>query len=36
LQEGAHWLLLATLKDDDTVSQPPFEGVTFTLASLWA
>jgi len=36
LQEGAHWLLLATLKDDDAVSQPPFHGITFPLASLWA
>ena len=36
LQEDAHWLLLATLKDDDTVSQPPFHWITFPLASLWA
>ena len=35
LQEG-HWLLLATLKDDDPVSQPPFDAISFSLASLWA
>lgn len=34
LREGA-WLLLATLKDDDPVSLPPFAAVTFPLADLW-
>lgn len=36
LQDGDHWLLLATLKDDDAVSQPPFGAITFNLATLWA
>lgn len=35
LQEG-RWLLLATLKDDDLVSQPPFDAISFSLANLWA
>ena len=33
-QDG--WLLLATLKDDDAVSLPPFDAVSFSLADLWA
>lgn len=36
LQERGHWLLLDTLKEDDQVSQPPFEAVTFALDALWA
>jgi Uma2 family endonuclease len=36
LQDGGHWLLLATLKEDDPVKQPPFEAVTFSLGGLWA
>ncbi|WP_440995859.1 Uma2 family endonuclease [Arhodomonas sp. SL1] len=36
LQEGAYWLLLATLQEDDAVSQPPFEAITFALDTLWA
>lgn len=36
LQDDGHWLLLATLKDDDSVQQPPFDAVSFSLASLWA
>lgn len=36
LQEDGRWLLLATLKDDDPVSQPPFDAITFPLGSLWA
>jgi hypothetical protein len=36
LQERGHWLLLDTLKEDDRVSQPPFEAVTFALDALWA
>jgi len=31
-----HWLLIATLKDDDRVSVPPFDAVEFSLADLWA
>jgi Uma2 family endonuclease len=34
LQQGG-WLLLATLKDDDEVSLPPFDAVSFSLADLW-
>ncbi|MFZ4701548.1 MAG: Uma2 family endonuclease [Candidatus Methylumidiphilus sp.] len=29
------WLLVATLKDDDPVSVPPFEATTFSLSDLW-
>ena len=36
LQENGHWLLLATLKEDDAVRQPPFDVVSFPLGSLWA
>lgn len=36
LQDGGHWLLLTTLKDDDPVSQPPFDAISFALGSLWA
>ena len=36
LQEQGHWLLLSTLKEDDSVRQPPFEAVQFPLGSLWA
>ena len=32
----AHWWLIATLKDDDRVSVPPFDAVEFSLADLWA
>jgi Uma2 family endonuclease len=35
LHDG-RWTLLATLKDDDPVSQPPFDAVTFPLDTLWA
>ncbi len=34
LHEG-RWLLIATLKDDDAVSVPPFDAVEFSLADLW-
>lgn len=34
LQQG-RWLLLATLKDEDAVSLPPFDAVSFSLADLW-
>ncbi|MGH6636553.1 MAG: Uma2 family endonuclease [Gammaproteobacteria bacterium] len=33
---GGAWLLIATLKDDDAVSVPPFDAVSFSLADLWA
>lgn len=33
-EEG--WLLIATLQDDDPVSVPPFDAITFSLADLWA
>lgn len=36
LQDDGHWLLLEILKDDDAVSQTPFDAITFPLASLWA
>ena len=36
LDADRRWLLLATLKDDDPVSQPPFDAITFPLDSLWA
>ncbi len=35
LEEG-HWLLLATLQEQDPVQQPPFEALSFPLGSLWA
>lgn len=35
LREGA-WMLIAVLKDDDAVSLPPFDAVSFSLADLWA
>jgi len=35
LREG-RWTLIATLKDDDPVSIPPFDAVEFSLADLWA
>ncbi len=30
------WLLVATLKDDDSVSLPPFDAISFSLGGLWA
>lgn len=30
------WLLVATLKDEDAVSVPPFDAISFSLADLWA
>jgi len=36
LQSDGHWLLLATLQQDDAVRQPPFEAATFSLGMLWA
>jgi Uma2 family endonuclease len=29
------WLLVATLTDDDPVSLPPFDAITFSLGDLW-
>ena len=34
LQAG-HWTLLATPKDDEPVSQPPFDTIEFSLGVLW-
>ncbi len=34
LRDG-QWLLLETLKDNDPVSLPPFEGISFSLGGLW-
>ena len=34
LQAGA-WVLVAALKDDDEVSVPPFEAISFPLSTLW-
>jgi Uma2 family endonuclease len=35
VQDDGHWLLLATLKENEPVTQPPFEAVTFSLGALW-
>ena len=34
LQDG-HWVLIAALKDEDAVSVPPFEAISFPLSALW-
>lgn len=34
--QNGRWLLLNTLKNDDAVSLPPFDAISFSLASLWA
>ncbi len=34
LKEG-HWSLMASLKDDDPVSQSPFDAIAFSLGGLW-
>ncbi len=31
----ARWTLLHSLKDDDAVSQPPFDAIEFSLSLLW-
>ncbi len=36
LHDSRHWLLLDTLKEEDSVRQPPFDAVAFPLGSLWA
>jgi Uma2 family endonuclease len=33
--QAGRWVLLATLKDDDTVKLAPFDAVGFSLAALW-
>jgi len=33
--EQGHWLLLATLTDDEPVNVEPFDAITFSLADLW-
>lgn len=35
LQGDGHWLLIATLQQDETVRQPPFDAVEFGLRVLW-
>ncbi|MGB0723720.1 MAG: Uma2 family endonuclease [Gammaproteobacteria bacterium] len=35
-QDDGHWLQLAVLKDNDAVSQPPFDAISFPLDRLWA
>ncbi len=35
LHEERHWLLLQTLQEDNSVRQPPFDAVEFSLAALW-
>jgi Uma2 family endonuclease len=32
---AGHWTLLAALKDNDMVNQPPFEAIEFSLQVLW-
>lgn len=36
LQDNRHWLLLDTLKEVDSVRQPPFDAIAFSLGHLWA
>jgi Uma2 family endonuclease len=35
LNADSHWTLISTLKDDDPVSQPPFDAIEFSLGVLW-
>ena len=32
---GQNWLLLASLRDDEEVSVPPFDAISFSLGQLW-
>ena len=32
---NGEWVLIATAKDDDPVSVPPFDAITFNLGDLW-
>lgn len=34
--QSGRWVLLATLKDDEAVSLPPFDAISFSLGGLWA
>ncbi len=34
--EQGRWVLLTVLQNDDPVSQPPFDAITFSLNGLWA
>lgn len=34
--QGGRWVLPAVLENDNAVSQPPFDAISFSLASLWA
>lgn len=34
-RRDGHWLLIASLKDDDPVAVPSFDAVSFSLADLW-
>ncbi len=34
-RQASQWLLIATLKENDAVSLPPFQAVEFSLAALW-
>jgi Uma2 family endonuclease len=35
LYADGHWTLIGSLKDDDTICQPPFDAVEFSLGVLW-
>lgn len=35
LTADGHWLLIATLQDDEPVSVPPFDAISFLLSDLW-
>ena len=35
LREG-QWVLLKTLTDNDSVSLPPFDAISFSLGDLWS
>jgi Uma2 family endonuclease len=34
--QSGRWVLLATMKDDEAVSLPPFDAISFSLGGLWA
>lgn len=36
LNTGKNWTLISALKDDDPISQPPFDATEFSLGALWA
>ena len=33
--QGEHWMLIGSAKDDEPVSIPPFDAITFSLGDLW-